>query len=78
VNPKDPEYQQAYREFRERLRRARNEAGLSQREVCTKMGKTTSFISKCELGERRLDYVELRKLAKIYRKPMSFFGTPPE
>ena len=22
-------------------------------------------------GERRLDYVELRKLAKIYRKPVS-------
>jgi transcriptional regulator with XRE-family HTH domain len=78
VNPKDPEYQQAYREFRERLRRARNEAGLTQSEVCAKMGKSTSFISKCELGERRLDYVELRKLAKIYRKPVSFFGAPPE
>jgi len=78
VNPKDLEYQQAYREFRERLRRARSEAGLTQREVCTKMGKTTSFISKCELGERRLDYVELRKLAKIYRKPVSFLGAPPE
>jgi len=78
VNPKDPEYQQAYREFRGRLRRARNEAGLTQRQVCAKMGKSTSFISKCELGERRLDYVELRKLAKIYRKQVSFFGTQPE
>jgi transcriptional regulator with XRE-family HTH domain len=78
VNPKDPEYQQAYREFRERLRQARDEAGQTQREVCAKMGKSTSFISKCELGERRLDYVELRKLAKIYRKPVSFFGAPPE
>ena len=78
MNPKDPDYQQAYREFRERLRRARGEAGLTQREVCAKMGKSTSFISKCELGERRLDYVELRKLAKIYRKPVSFFGAPPE
>ena len=78
MNPKDPEYQRAYREFRERLRRARGEAGLTQREVCAKMGKSTSFISKCELGERRLDYVELRKLAKIYRKPVSFFGAPPE
>ena len=67
MNPKDPEYQQAYREFRERLRRARDEARLTQREVWAKMGKSTSFISNCELGERRLDYVELRKLAKIYR-----------
>ena len=65
VNQKDPEYQQAYREFRERLRRARDEAGLTQREVCAKMGQSTSFISKCELGERRLDYVELRKLGTL-------------
>jgi len=78
VNPKDREYQQAYREFRDRLKRARTEAGLTQCEVCTKMGKSSSFISKCELGERRLDYVELQKLAQIYRKPVSFFNLPSE
>ena len=55
---------------------ARKEAGLTQREVCVKMGKSTSFISKCELGERRLDYVELQKLANIYKKPVSFFNLP--
>ena len=55
---------------------ARKEAGMTQREVCTKMGKSTSFISKCELGERRVDYVELQKLARIYRKPISFFNLP--
>ena len=76
MNPKDREYQEAYREFRYRLKRARTEAGLTQREVCAKMGKSTSFISKCELGERRLDYVELQRLAKIYRKPVSFFKSP--
>jgi len=78
VNPKDREYQEAYREFRDRLKRARREARLTQREVCAKMSKSTSFISKCELGERRLDYVELQKLAKIYRKPVSFFNPPRE
>ena len=77
MNPKDREYQEAYREFRDRLKRARAEAGLTQREVSATMGKSASFISKCELGERRLDYVELQKLAKIYRKPVSFFNPPP-
>ena len=78
MNPRDREYQDAYTAFRRRLADARKQAGLTQRDVCTKMGKSTSFISKCELGERRVDYVELQKLAKIYRKPMSFFNLPSE
>jgi len=49
---------------------------MTQREVCARMSKSTSFISKCELGERRVDYVELQKLARIYRKPISFFNLP--
>ena len=78
MNPQDREYQEAYKDFRRRLKQARKEAALTQLEVCAKMGKSTSFISKCELGERRLDYVELQRLAKIYRKPVSFFNLPPE
>ncbi len=78
MNPRDREYQEAYKEFRRRLRDARKQAGLTQREVCKLMGKSSSFISKCELGERRVDHVELRKLARIYRKPVSFFDPPPE
>jgi transcriptional regulator with XRE-family HTH domain len=73
VNPKDPEYQRAYREICLRLKLARKEAGMTQREVYEKMGKTRSFVSKCELGERRIDHIELQKLASIYRKPLSFF-----
>jgi hypothetical protein len=40
------------------------------------MGKSKSFVSKVELGERRLDHVELQKLARIYRKPLAFFDVP--
>ena len=76
VNPRDRDYQRSYKAFRRRLVDARTEAGLTQREVCEKMGKSTSFISKCELGERRVDFVELLKLARIYRKPVSFFNPP--
>jgi hypothetical protein len=37
------------------------------------MGKPHSFVSKCELGERRVDFVELEQLAKIYGKDIFFF-----
>ena len=36
----------------------RERAGLAQRELCRKLGREHSFISKCELGERRIDIVE--------------------
>jgi transcriptional regulator with XRE-family HTH domain len=75
VNPKDKAYQRAYTVFRERLIKARSDAGMTQGQVNERMGKSHSFISKCELGERRVDFVELQLLAKIYGKQISFFVT---
>lgn len=75
MNPKDRAYQRAYTAFRGRLIKARKDAGLTQGEVNDRMGKPHSFISKCELGERRVDFVELQMLAKIYGKSISFFLT---
>jgi hypothetical protein len=31
------------------------------------------FVSRAELGERRLDVVELQDFARLYRQPISFF-----
>ena len=75
MNAKDQAYQRAYREFIARLVQARKDAGLTQVQVARKLGKANSFISKCELGERRVDFVELEQLAKIYEKDLSFFTT---
>jgi transcriptional regulator with XRE-family HTH domain len=75
VNPKDKAYQRAYNAFRERLIKARKDARMTQVEVNQRMGKPHSFISKCELGERRVDFVELQLLAKIYGKNVSYFMT---
>ena len=41
------------------------EAGLTQAEVARKLGKPQSFVSKSESGERRLDAVELKRMAEI-------------
>jgi ribosome-binding protein aMBF1 (putative translation factor) len=70
---KTREYVRQYKQFRERLRQARRYAGLTQVEASRVLGRPQSFISKCESGERRVDFVELQHLAKLYRKPMSFF-----
>ncbi len=75
MNPKNKAYQRVYNAFRERLVKARTDSGMKQSEVNDLMGKPRTFISKCELGERRVDFVELQLLAKIYRKNLSFFVT---
>jgi transcriptional regulator with XRE-family HTH domain len=46
------------------LRTARKGAGLTQGEVADRLGQTQSFVSKCELGERRIDIVELRSFCQ--------------
>ena len=66
----------AYRRFLGRLRRARLDAGLSQVTVARALGKPSSYPSKCELGERRVDFVELVEFARLYRKPLQYFADP--
>ncbi len=63
-----------YRRFLHKLRQAREEANLTQRQVASMLGKPQSFVSKCETGERRVDYVELLSFAEIYNKPLVFFS----
>ena len=59
--------------FLRRFRQARVDSGLTQAEAARRLGRTQSFVSKAERGERRLDVVELRSFARIYRKPIGFF-----
>jgi len=73
VNANDRDYHRAYKRFLVRLVQARRDAGLTQVEVARRLGKAHSFLSKCELGERRVDFVELQQLAKVYKKELSFF-----
>ena len=73
MNVNDKGYHKAYKRFLARLVQARRDAGLTQVEVAKRLGKAHSFLSKCELGERRVDFVELQQLAKLYGKDISFF-----
>ncbi len=53
-------YSHEYARFLTSLRDLRKSAKLSQSDLAAKLGETQSFVSKCERGERRLDFVELR------------------
>ena len=62
-----------YVELGNRLRRAREEAQLTQAEVAGLLGRPQSFVAKIESAERRLDVLELAVLARIYHKKLQFF-----
>lgn len=57
-----------------RLVQARRDANLTQVEVARRLRKSHSFVSTWELGERRVDFVELQQLAQLYKKDLSFFA----
>jgi transcriptional regulator with XRE-family HTH domain len=44
------------------LREAREHAGLTQVELAAKLKQTQSFVSKVELGDSRLDVIQLRTI----------------
>ena len=69
-------YRAEYKQFLDRLKAARKDAGLTQIEVARKLGRPQSFVAKCESGERRVDVIELAALSRIYRKPVTFFYPP--
>ena len=58
---------QHYTRFRDALRQIREEAGLSQSDLAQKLGKPQTFVSKSELGERRVDFVEALEICAACR-----------
>lgn len=64
---------EAYKRFRDLLVEARKEASLTQAQLSARLRRPQSFVSKYERGERRLDVVEFRDVAKaIGIDPVSF------
>ena len=59
-----------------KLRKARLEAGLTQVAVAKALGKTQAFVSKCELGERRIDPIDLQDFARLYKQGFKYFLPP--
>lgn len=57
----------------ERLREAREYLGFSQEEVATYLQVSRSALSNIESGQRKVDALELKKLASLYKRPVGHF-----
>ena len=54
-----------------RLRKAREYLGLSQDEVAKYLDIPRTALSHIESGQRRIDALELKKVAAIYKRPVA-------
>lgn len=67
-------YSPKYGRFRALLRKIREEAGLSQTALAVKLGRPQTFVSKSELGERRVDFTEAVEFCKACRVTVGQFA----
>jgi transcriptional regulator with XRE-family HTH domain len=60
-------YSKEYQGILLKLKKARRKAGLTQVDIAKQLDKPQSFVSKIENGERRLDVIELKQIARLYK-----------
>ncbi len=66
-------YLREYQVFLEQLRAAREEAGLTQRQVAERLGRSQSFVAKCEQGHNRVDVAQLVEFCRVLEIPLLDF-----
>lgn len=66
-------YSKEHKFIVKQLKKARNEAGLVQEKVAQILNTSQSYISKLESGQRKIDIVQLKEIARIYKKEINFF-----
>jgi len=66
-------YSKDHKYIIEQLKKTRKEMGLKQSEVARLLGKTQSYVSKIEAGQRKIDIIVLKEFTRIYKKDIIFF-----
>jgi transcriptional regulator with XRE-family HTH domain len=61
------------RRLGDRLREARKYLGLKQDEVAAYLKIPRTALTDIENGQRRVEAIELTRLAKLYRQPAAYF-----
>ena len=63
-----------YEKFRSLLIKVRKDSNITQDELADILGKPQSFVSKYEIGERRLDVIEFINIARaLGQEPEKLF-----
>jgi transcriptional regulator with XRE-family HTH domain len=73
TTPNLPEDEAERRRLGEKLRQAREYLGFSQDEVATFLKVPRTAITHIEGGQRRVEAIELKRLAELYRQPVGYF-----
>jgi transcriptional regulator with XRE-family HTH domain len=71
-----PHHDPRYQAFLKRLRAARVRSGLTQVQVAEVLGRTQTFISKCERGERMVNVLDVADFVQLYGVPLSALVQP--
>lgn len=66
-----------FQEIGRRIQQAREESGLTQEELASRLGCTQSALSNYELGKRRLYLNVLNQIAQVLNKPLDYFMESP-
>lgn len=68
-----PEFRKEKEKLVTRLKEAREYVGLSQDKVAAFLDVNRSAVSEIESGKRNVTAMELKKLSKMYQRPVAWF-----
>ena len=66
-------YTKDHKSLVKKLKTARTGAGLDQKEVAKILGRSQSYVSKIESGQRQINVIQLKEFSKIYKKDIKYF-----
>ena len=66
-----------YKDIGKKIQKAREELGLSQDKLASRLGYTQAALSNYELGKRRLYLANIEQIARELNKPLSYFLEEP-
>ena len=71
--PQQANGEEERRRLGDRLREARKYLGLKQEDVASYLKIPRTALTDIENGQRRVEAIELTRLAKLYRQPAAYF-----